>query len=288
MITSTFAFSWMAICTNLAGKGCDWQSVALVRSAVPLILVAVWAWYDGVRLVLWGPPSLWLRSIAGSLSLIGSFYAMTHMSPAEANSIASTFPIWVAILSWPLLGQIPSRPVWISACCGVVGVALVQGPQLGTLNPIALVAFGVSVCSALAMMGLHRLKHLDPRAVVVHFSAVSTVLCLGLLLVVPAESTVDAFAPHHAMLLLGVGVLATIGQFFLTRAFTAGSPARVSVVGLTQVVFVLALEAALLGNIPGEVKLTGVLLIVAPTAWIILRKPARRRAPVAKTAQAPG
>lgn len=275
MLTSCFAFSWMAIAANVAGQHCPWQMIALVRALVPLTLLAAWARYDGVRLVFWGPPALWMRSIAGSCSLVGSFYTLTHMPPAEANCLANTFPIWVALLSWPLLGEMPSPAVWLSALTGVCGVVLVFRPDIDGLNPTALVALAVSVFTAIAMMGLHRLKAIDPRAVVVHFSGVSAVFSIGALFLLPTPPPAEPFAWHHTALLLGIGVTATVGQYFLTKAFTAGAPARVSVVCLTQVIFILMLDVVLLGNVPDQVKLLGVLLILAPTGWIILRRPRR-------------
>jgi drug/metabolite transporter (DMT)-like permease len=276
MLTSCAAFSWMAIAANVAGQHCPWQIVALVRALVPLCLLAAWARYDGVRLVFWGPPALWMRSIAGSCSLVGSFYTLTHMPPAEANSLANTFPIWVALLSWPLLGEMPSRAVWLSAITGVCGVVLVFRPDIDGLNPTALIALGVSIFTAIAMMGLHRLKAIDPRAVVVHFSGVSAVFSFAAFLLLPAPSEAP-FEWRYVGLLLAVGAAATVGQYYLTKAFTAGAPARVSVVCLTQVIFILLLDMALLGNIPDAVKLLGVLLILGPTAWIMLRRPRRRR-----------
>jgi drug/metabolite transporter (DMT)-like permease len=278
MLTSCFAFSWMAIVANLAGTGCPWQIIALVRALVPLVLMTAWARYDGARLVFWGPPALWMRSIAGSCSLVGSFYTLTHMPPAEANCLANTFPIWVAFLSWPLLGDFPSRAVWLSAITGVSGVVLVFRPDIDGLNPTALVALAVSVFTAIAMMGLHRLKTIDPRAVVVHFSIVSAVFSAAAFVLLPTAAPARPFDWQYAGMLLTIGVTATIGQYFLTRAFTAGAPARVSVVCLTQVIFILALDVLLLGNVPDRVKLLGVLLILAPTGWIILRKPGRRLA----------
>jgi drug/metabolite transporter (DMT)-like permease len=277
MLTSSFAFSWMTIAAHIAGQGCPWQIIALVRALVPLFLLAAWARYDGVRLVLWGPPALWMRSIAGSCSLVGSFYAMTHMPPAEANSLANTFPIWVAVLSWPLLGEMPSRAVWLSVFTGVCGVLLVFRPDIDGLNVTAVVALAVSVFTAIAMMGLHRLKTIDPRAVVVHFSAVSALFSLTAFFLIPTPPPEAPFQWHAIGLLLGVGLTATVGQYYLTRAFTAGAPARVSVVCLSQVIFILMLDMALLGNIPDRVKLLGVLLILAPTGWIILQRPRRAK-----------
>jgi drug/metabolite transporter (DMT)-like permease len=275
MLTSCLAFSWMAILANVAGQVCPWQIVALVRALVPLVLLTAWLRIDGVPLAILGPPVLWMRSITGSCSLIGSFYTLTHMPPAEANCIANTFPIWVAFLSWPLLGEWPARSVWLSAILGVVGVILVQRPDVDGVNPTALIALGVSVFTALAMMGLHHLKDVDPRAVVVHFSAVSAIFSIAAMFVFPTTAPAQPIEWYQIALLLGVGLTATVGQFFLTKAFTAGAPARVSVVSLTQVIFILILDAAFLGNIPDRVKLLGVALILAPTAWIML-KPMRR------------
>jgi drug/metabolite transporter (DMT)-like permease len=277
MLIGSVAFSFMMILTTVAGKGAPWPVVALVRSLVPLILVALWAKADGVRLVVWGSPVLWTRSIAGSFSLVGSFYALTHMRPSEVCTVSSIYPIWLALLSWPLLGRIPSLSVWLSVISGVLGVALVQQPGVDGFNPVALVVVAVSIFTALAMMGLNRLKHLDPRAVVVHFSGVSALFCTAALLFLPAGQAVEPLALHHLFALLGVGVTATIGQFFLTKAFTHGAPARVSVVGLTQVVFVFALDIALLDQSLNSWQMVGVLLVMAPTAWIMLRGTSRTR-----------
>jgi drug/metabolite transporter (DMT)-like permease len=280
MLTSSFAFSAMGILAHLAREGCPWQVIALVRSLVPLVLVAAWAKLDGARLVVWGPPVLWMRSIAGSFSLVGTFYALTHMPPSDVFTLSNLFPIWIALLSWPLLGDLPSPGVWVSVAVAVAGVVLVERPSVHGVSFNTGIVLAVSVFIALAMMGLHRLKHVDPRAVVVHFSGVSAVFSLAALLLLPADPPAAEVTPRQVGLLLGVGVTAAVGQFFLTRAFGAGEPARVSVVGLTQVVIVLALDAGLVGNVPDPPKLLGVLLIVGPTAWLILRR-TRRRKPAA-------
>jgi drug/metabolite transporter (DMT)-like permease len=293
MLIGSAAFSFMVILAKLAGDGAPWPIVALVRSLVPLILVALWAKADGVRLVAIGSPVLWTRSIFGSFSLVGTFYALTHMPPSEVQTLGSIFPIWITLLSWPLLGEMPSPIVWVSVLSAVTGVALVQQPGVDGFNPAALVVVAVSIFTALAMMGLNRLKRLDPRAVVVHFSGVSTILCVASLFLMPLVGAAEPFElgqisalePQTILALLGVGVTATIGQFFLTKAFTAGAPARVSVVGLTQVVFVFALDMGLLGRSLHPMQFLGVVLIMVPTAWMMLHGPRRKPAVLSRQAK---
>jgi drug/metabolite transporter (DMT)-like permease len=262
----------MAMLAPLGGQGCSWQVVAIMRSAVPLVLVLLWARCEGVKLVFWGPPVLWLRSIAGSFSLVGTFFTFSVLSPSEIYTIANTFPIWVALLSWPMLGRFPSMAVWVSILSSILGVALISGAGLQAGNYAALIVVGVSMASAIAMMGLNRLKDIDPRAIVVHFSATALVFSIVSLFVFPIEPARESFALRHLLELLGVGVTATFGQFFLTKAFTTGDPARVSVASLSQFVMVLVLDVLVLGNSLDPTKLWGIPLILGPTLWLMLQR----------------
>jgi drug/metabolite transporter (DMT)-like permease len=54
-------------------------------------------------------------------------------------------------------------------------------------------------------------------------------------------------------------------------AFAAGPPARVSVVGLSQVGFTMLLEMALWHRSFSGSTLVGIALVIAPTAWTLLR-----------------
>jgi drug/metabolite transporter (DMT)-like permease len=196
------------------------------------------------------------------------------------------FPIWVALLSWPLLGLRPERSLWLAVGCGVLGVVCMQQPQIAQGNYVWLIAFGSSFWSAIALLGLHRLGGLDTRAVVAHFSAVSMIAsslawALWPTLTQPAAAAAAAAKPTAGPLewswslvglLLLVGVTATIGQLFLTKAFATGHPGRVSVVGLSQVGFGMLLELLFRGRNFNSLTVVGIVLVLAPTAWVMLRE----------------
>ena len=71
-------------------------------------------------------------------------------------------------------------------------------------------------------------------------------------------------------MLLGVGVCATIGQLFLTKAFAAGPPAKVSVVALSQVAFGMSFDALAGHHVPSPITGLGIVLVMAPTAWLLV------------------
>lgn len=277
ILISGFVFSWMAILTALAGRTTSWQYVAIARCSVPLVLIALWAWWDGAPLVFFGPRILWIRSIAGSCSLLGTFYLLanthvTNLQVTDIYAICNIFPIWVALLSWPMLGRFPPGIVWLSVFSSIAGVALIQGAEINAGNLAALIVVGVSLFTAVAMLGLNQLKHLDPRAVVVHFSATGLVMALGALICFPESTPQESFEAINFLQLLGIGVTASVGQYYLTRAFTAGDPARISVASLSQFVFVLVLDVVILGDWLEWNKIAGIPLIMGPTIWLMTQR----------------
>jgi drug/metabolite transporter (DMT)-like permease len=254
---------------------CHWAVSALARTGLALLFAAALAWTSGAQLVFLRPRSLWMRSLAGSVSLVCTFFAMTRKVPlSNVLAITNTFPIWVALLQWPLNGVKPARSVWLSVFAAVGGVFLILDPSLDDGNVAIGFAVVASVATAFAMLGLNRLQWLDTRAVVVHFSGVALVFATVALFSVEHRLPTEQLADGMTLaMLVGVGLSATIGQLFLTKAFTLGSPAKVSVVGLTQIVFVMVLA----GETLDAMRVLGIGLVIAPTAWVMLL--ARRRKP---------
>ena len=56
----------------------------------------------------------------------------------------------------------------------------------------------------------------------------------------------------------------------LTRAFAFGNPSRVAVVSLSQIVFALVPDVLIFKHPPHPGSLLGIVLITAPTAWVML------------------
>ena len=278
MLWGAFAFAVMGAFTHAAAEHYDWQVIALARSILALMIAGLLAVREKTSMVFFRPPTLWVRSIAGSLSVMCNFYALSRLPIADALTLTNMFPVWIAVLSWPVLGRFPERDVWFGVLCGVMGVAVMQQPYLAEGNLGTLAAVTGSVTSAVALIGLHRLRHIAPNAIVVHFSAVSVLVVLTTMLIIPSEHalarqlTVSWPAPAY---LLGVGISATIGQLLLTRAFAAGAPARISVIGLTQVGFAMVFDVIFWNRSLQIQSILGMLLVIGPTVWLMLRGDSR-------------
>ena len=190
--------------------------------------------------------------------------------PPTFVTLTNTFPIWVAVISWPLYGRPPGLKMVVAVAIGVIGVALVEQPHLESGNLGVAFALTAAAFTAVAMLGLHSLGDIDPRAIVVHFSFVATLFCLGALVIGPRRHDLGAVLELGTTAkILAMGLTALVGQLFLTLAFSAGSPAKVSVVGLSQIVFALAFDVAFFDRSPNALTLIGTVLVIAPTAWLL-------------------
>ena len=277
MLCGCLVFSVMGALTYGLRDRYDWHVIAVARAAVPFFLLLGVTTATGTKLVLWRPGILWLRSIAGSVSLVCTFYCLTCLPQSLVLTITCVYPIWVALLSWPLAKEMPTPGVWLAAAVGVAGVAVIQRPG-GALTDhhfAALVALVASVSTAVAMMGLNRLKGVATPAVVVHFSGVALAFALA---ASAAAGPVKLAATDVGSLcqLLAVGLTATVGQLCLTKAFVHGPAARVAVVGLTQIVFAMGLDVVVFSKRFDNVTLLGVALVLAPTAWVVGRRRANK------------
>jgi drug/metabolite transporter (DMT)-like permease len=288
MIAGALAFATMGALTNGVGSRCDWLVVALVRAVVMLGSAATMARASGSSLVLWRPRTLWVRSLAGSFSLVGNFYALTRLPLAEAVTLMNVHPLWIVLITSIARRSWPGRGEAIGVACGMAGVVLVASGMAGT-SPVGrpqlagdrlatLAAVLSSLSTAVAMLGLHRLRRVDPRSVVAHFAGVATLVSATLLVLRGQALPSGLFERPTILLLLGVGVTGTLGQILLTKAYSAGAPSKVAVIGLIQVVFAMGFDVVLWHRALTPATLAGFALVLAPTTWLSIRS-ARSVAP---------
>jgi drug/metabolite transporter (DMT)-like permease len=283
MLAGCFALAWMGQCAHQLKETCDWRVVALARSTLAFVFALVLARRCSAPLVFLRPGALWLRGCASSISLLCTFFALTSPLPtSEVLTLTNTFPIWVALLSWPLLRVRPSLSIWVAAACGVLGVALIQSPGsvvgTGARSAIAL-SLVAAFTNAIAMLGLHRIKGVHPWAIVAHYSGVSVVFVLGSWMMGGIPDLAPLAEWRTVGLLLAVGLAATVGQLCVTQAFTAGAPARIAVVGLTQVLFALGLDLMFNPATVRPLALAGIALVLIPTGWMMAAGSRKRLRP---------
>lgn len=268
-------FAAMVVFIGAANQHCAWQTVAVFRAAIAAVFATTLAVATRAKLTF-GTPILWLRSVAGSLSMVTSFYALTHLPGSDVLVITNSFPVWVALLSWPAFGERPTLGVLAAVLTAVAGVAVCNKADFAQFQLAHVAAVVASLFTAVAMMGLNRIKGVSSLGVVVHFSWVSVAFC-GMTYFLPAREgeTPKPILPEDWLTwvrLLSVGITATVGQIFLTKAFRGGQATKVSVVGLSQVVMVMLWEVGWDRREFNVWQLLGTALVLGPVAYLMIRE----------------
>lgn len=282
MLIGSIFFAIMALLAEAIKEQFSFPMITIARSGVATVLALSLALTAGAKLVLLKPRTMWFRSLSGWISMIFGFYAMTHYDVEIVLAITNSYPIWVALLSWPILGILPPLRTWIALIVSCFGMWLVYTSSFqpsanpnpfstpGTAIPAATFA---SVMSGVALINLHRLKEIDARAIVAHFSGVATTCSLFVWLLLPMKHEYLPATTGAVLMLLSVGVAATFGQLCLTKAFATGSPANVSIVGLSQVAVAAVIKWITDNRSPNIFTLVGMGLILVSTMWVMLERP---------------
>jgi drug/metabolite transporter (DMT)-like permease len=269
MLSSAVSFASMGALSKILAETSDWRFLTLVRAGLMFLFAAAVGAATRTPFVLRGTPILWMRSLVGSLSMLCTYYTLTHLRFSEATTLIKSYPLWVAILSWLALKDRPSMKVWIAIVVGVVGIVLIAQPHFDEARLAIGTGILSSICTAVVMLGLKRLANTDTRIIVTHFALVATVVC-GAVFAFAGTGPVRALGePKSLTMLLGMGLLGTVGQVALTRAFALGEPSMVSVVGLSEMLFSAVYDRILWHRTFSWMTLAGMLLVAAPTAWLL-------------------
>lgn len=269
----------MALLAESLKEQFSYPWISAMRSGVATILALSLAFAGGAKLVFWKPASLWVRSFSGWASMICGFYALTHYDVEIILVLTNMYPVWVAVLSWPMLGKLPTTKTWVALIVSCVGMTLVYTSSISETtqlqrfhDPVIAIPMAIlaGMLSGVALINLHRIRDIDARSIVTHFSAVATAMSLLVWMIIPLETPTASPDNASYLRLFGVGLVATIGQLCLTKAFSTGVPARVSVVGLSQVAVAAIVKWFQEQSLPTIGSVIGMSLVLASTIWVIL------------------
>lgn len=283
MFGSALAFASMSACASGLKTQSDWRLVAAARAALALVVTWPIARLIGVPLIWRASRTLWMRSIVGSIGMVCTFFALTHLPVSGSVTLQNTFPLWVALLSWPVLGVRPGAGTWLAVFVGLSGIAMIALSNTHSQRAVSHVELATflalvgSLTSAIVMLGLHRLKGVHPLAIAVHFGGISTIACTGyMLLTICLDGPLTVFVARELntwLLLIGMGVFAALGQILMTTAFQHGLPDRLSVIGLSQSVFALGYDLLIWQHPVDAWLIGGMIAVLAPGAWLVVHRP---------------
>lgn len=236
MLVAAFLFASMGVLVKLGATHFSSTELVFYRS-----LFGVWITYLilryyrlPVRTVHWRM-HCW-RGITGLISLMMFFYCLTQLPLATAISLNYTWPLFVTLFSTLILKEHIHWPLICAIALGFAGVLLLLHPALPEDHWIAS-TMGVAsgFFAAIAYINVKQLGNLGESEwhVVFYFTLISTLISGVLLLF----TTFSPITWQGLLLLLSIGMTATLAQLAMTRAYHQGVTLVVTALGYTTILF---------------------------------------------------
>jgi drug/metabolite transporter (DMT)-like permease len=273
MLVASLAFASMAVCVKFATAWFNSAELVFWRGLIGMVLMWLWARSRGESLATRYPGMHAWRSAVGVVSLGAWFYALAWLPLATAMTLNYMSSVWVAafllggaLLAWnPRAGApVPAGQggLALTVLAGVVGVLLMLRPTVEQnqlfAGVVGLLSGLLSAFAYLQVMALGKIG--EPEARTVFYFAVGSAVAGAAGMAVTGVSDWDW---GHALWLLPVGALASLGQLCMTRAYSRGATLVVANLQYSGIVFGALYSLLLFGEHIPPLGWAGMALILA-------------------------
>ncbi|MBD3797708.1 MAG: DMT family transporter, partial [Campylobacterales bacterium] len=247
MLIASFTFAIMGAFAKLASESMSSLEVVFFRNIAGVVLVAMAIYKKPLKNVGGKPFLLFFRGFMGFVALLAFFYNIAHIPLGDAMTYSKTSPIFTAIFAWMFLQEKLSLKAWGAIGLGFVGIVFITQPSGVGFSKYDLLGIFSGVGAALAYTSIRELKnYYDTRAIVLSFMGVGTIGPMVLFLIsaylnIPElDFMLGEFVMPQGIVwvyVLSMGVLATISQLLMTKAYGYTKAGIVGTVSYSNIIF---------------------------------------------------
>jgi drug/metabolite transporter (DMT)-like permease len=250
MTGSSLAFSLVAVCLKRLVSEIPQFELVFFRSAINFL------WVVGFVLVrrerIWPSDSkglLLFRALAGFCGAACMVYSIGNLPLPIANLLNWSSPLFVILISRIVLKERMPR-------LSGLFLPIAFGGMVMLVDPFEPHGIGLSLKAALAGVGAAAFGRVGVNTIVLYFVTVSSLISAPL-------AAIDYHSPTTAQWidLLLMGSAATLGQLMMTQAYRFAPAGVVSMMGLMNPVFGVALGIGLFHESIGVLQWAGILLV---------------------------
>lgn len=198
-----------------------------------------------------------LRALCACAELWLVYETFKQLSLAQSYTLFFTMPLWVALLSWPLLGEKLGLRQGLALLVGFVGVIIAVNPQADSLS----LGHLTGLAAALAMTGgylfMRKLSATESTGTLL-LAFVGSICLFNIL-------RVDVWPPApllHVVLLLGGGAFMGCGNICLLNALKRVPAPLVAPFQYSQIIWALVFGWFVFADKPNAATLAGATVII--------------------------
>ncbi len=212
-----------------------------------------------------------LRATVGLSAMYGFFYVLANMPLAEAFLVKLTSPLFMPILAALWLGEVIKARTFWAIGIGFLGVIFILRPGTDTFAPIALIGIGAAVLASAAKVTIRKMGSTEPSVrIVFYFGVISSLLSA-----IPLFWAWQWPQLHHWPWIALMGLVGTLGQLSLTRAYSIANPGQIGPYVYSSVIYGATLGWVIWGESLLMSTIIGSSLIIFAGVWNL--RPARKQ-----------
>ncbi len=269
MVLASFLFATMGVGVKVAAASFNVTELVFYRGLISVVFMMVVMRTQGVPLRTPFPAMHAWRAVIGTMSLGAWFYAIAHLPLATAMTLNYMSGVWIAafIVGGAIFyGQAQRQgPLLATVLAGFAGVVMTLRPTLDQNQLFAgVIGLLSGIGAALAYMQVTALGRLgEPAGRTVFYFAVGSVIAGAVGIAFTGLTPWDRITWQAAAWLLPIGILASLGQWCMTRAYSHGSTLVVANLQYSGIVFASIYSLLLFGDEIPLIGWLGIVVIVA-------------------------
>jgi drug/metabolite transporter (DMT)-like permease len=243
--------------------------IVLFRCLFGLVFLAPIAFQHGGRRLHTTRIRLYtIRGVTAYLSLVGYFYAATHIPLADISAIVFTRPVFACIAAIIFLGELARGRRWVAIGIGFIGGLVVVRPGFAEMNigvMYALGAVAMTVCNTIFIKSLSFTDHPDTIAIYQGLGVLP--IALAVVVFFWSMPTLEQFS-----WLLAMGALGAATQRTLARSYAAADATVVTVLDFLRLPIAALVGLVFFGEWPVIWVWVGGVIIVASSFLLTQRE----------------
>ena len=259
VVYAGLAFATMGALIKLLSADISSEVIVFFRSLMGLLFLIPILISEKVSIKTEIPWMHFLRGLVGFGAMYSFFYSISLIPLSQAVLLTYTTPLFAPLIALVWLGERMGRLVIAAVIIGFIGVMLIIKPDsCGMVQFGGWIALSSGLMAAVALTSIRRMSNTEPMLRIVFYHTLFSTLASSIL-VIPQWLMPKI---EHLLILFAIGVLATLGQMFITRGYSNAPVATAGPFTFSTVIFAAIFGAAFWQEVFDLWNLLGTVLVV--------------------------
>lgn len=262
--------STMNMFGKLLGSVHDPVEITFYRNLVAIIILLIGLAVLGKLSLLKTsrPKAQFVRSLVGTVGMLFSMWSVVILPLATATALLFTAPLFVVLLSYPLLKERVGLFRLGAVIIGFLGVILIAQPE-NNVEPMH-IAIGLvaGFLNGMVAICLRWLGNTESTATTNFYFLFYGVIGTGLAMPFMGEMPTAETSPW----ILGIGIVGLLSLLLKTQGFRLGPAALISPISYTLMIWALIYDYFIWHSAPSFAVVIGALVIISSNVIILWRE----------------